>query len=244
MDTDKQKKIRRIVIIILILILLLIGSCSGWYLFRQNSVDFHVNQAEASLIELEELIAAKGAGEEVDEDLIEELISQIVEETEAALELADENSDPLALQETLDQINQLQTDTLETFNDALDFVEDETAVEALTDAITTTEEEQEQVETALQETETAIESGDETVVVDIETSQDPTDETVLDETVEGETVEGETVETSDTDGVLEVLEASEADETALEAVETAIDKKAEEPTEEPDPNGNGRGNRQ
>jgi len=185
MNDSKQKKLTRRAIIAMLFLLLLVGSCTGLMMCEQNP-DYHVDKAEEALAELEELLAAKEAGEEVDEALIEELIAQVVKETETAIEIADENSNPEELQAILEDINELQTDSTEIFNEALEVVESDEITDAIDDAITTTTEEQEQVVEAIDEVETAIEDEEDTVEVDIETTID--EDVPADGVPDGETI--------------------------------------------------------
>lgn len=193
MDSSKKEKIKRALMIALLILLLFIASCTGYDLYnKQYSSDYHIDQATEALNELEQLLAAKEAGEEVDEDRIAQLTSQIVEETEAAIEIAEENSNPEELQGILEEISELQTSSAETFSEALEVVEGDAAAEIVSDAITTTTDEQGQVADAIGETQTALQAGEGTVEVDIGTTADqpPAGETPAEETpADGTTTE-------------------------------------------------------
>lgn len=199
MDTPTKEKIKRVLMIALLILVLLIASCTGCDLYnKQYSSDYNVKQATEALDELDQLLAAKEAGEEVDEDRIAQLTSQIVEYTEAAIEIAEENSNPEELQDILEEISELQTSSAETFSEALEVVEGEGVAEIVSDAITTTTDEQTQVADAIGETETALEAGEGTVEVDIGTTADeqaaeeaPGDGTTTEEQAAGETADEE-----------------------------------------------------
>jgi len=116
-----------------------------------------------------------------------------LEETNAALEIAEENQDS----EVINQINDFQTESLETFDEALTIIEDESIVDVIEDAINQIQEEQLELQNSLEEV-------------------------VVDETTEA-------VSPSDSEGVLDVLLSSQADETAIEAVETAKSREVGQP---------------
>lgn len=137
-----NSKIKKFFLLILILLLLVIGGCTVLNYYNQDS---SVNDP---VDELQELIDAKNAGEEIDEDRIEELVIQITEEAEAEIEtLIDENeTDPETIQEISDQIDQIQTDLLETLEEALDVVGDEEIANTIEETIDTVTENKEEAQ--------------------------------------------------------------------------------------------------
>ncbi|MFC1599495.1 hypothetical protein ACFL3T_00520 [Patescibacteria group bacterium] len=134
-------KYKKPLILAFILLLIIIGGCSVLnYCNPDSSVDENIDaetemveDTENSVDELQQLIDAKNAGEEIDEDRIEELVIQIVEENEAAIATATETA--VTDEEKLEQLDQLQADLLETLEEALDMVESEEIAETIEDAI-------------------------------------------------------------------------------------------------------------
>lgn len=165
---NRNKYRLTIAVLVGIIILLLLRSCVG----GGESCLTPLEEAKLSLLELQQ-IAAEGG--EVDEELVAQLIQEIVDATELAIEDAEENSNLEELQDALEEIESLQAMSLDVFEDLSDIVEGEAVEDVLSEAITVTEDEQEQVNDAIEDTVTAIEEGEETVEVDIETSLDEGD---------------------------------------------------------------------
>jgi hypothetical protein len=93
----RRQKSRRPLLIALLVLILFIASCTGYklYIGSDENPDLDQNNEEtieeieeglegsAALIdELEEMIAAQEAGEEIDEEVLNDLVAQIMEETE------------------------------------------------------------------------------------------------------------------------------------------------------------------
>jgi hypothetical protein len=171
MNTLKRKNYKKTLLLALLLLLLTVGSCNVWNYYNQDSsVDEDID-AETEIVEdtedlvdeLQQLIDAKDAGEEVDEDLIEKLVVQIAEQTETEIETLidsitetttdtdNEEPDPEAVQAVSDQIDQLQTDLLKTFEEALDVVESEEIAGTIEEIIDTVIEDKEEIATILKE---------------------------------------------------------------------------------------------
>ncbi|NIA02090.1 MAG: hypothetical protein GWP15_01775 [Nitrospirae bacterium] len=164
---ENRNKYRLVIAVLVgIIILLLLRSCVGG---DRESCLTPLEEAKLSLFELQQ-IAAEGG--EVDEELIAQLIQEIVEATELAIEDAEENSNLEELQDTLEEIESFQSMSLDVFEDMSDVVGTEATEGIISEAITVTKDEQEQVGDAIGDTMTAIEEGEETVEIDIETSLD------------------------------------------------------------------------
>lgn len=162
-----RNKYRLVIAVLLgIIILLLLRSCVG---DDRYSCLSPLEQAKLSLFELQQIEAEGG---EVDEELVAQLVKDIVEATELAIEDAEENSNLEELQDALEDIESFQSMSLDVFEDMSDVVGSEATEGVIAEAITLTEDEQEQVGDAIEDTMTAIEEGEETVEIDIETSLD------------------------------------------------------------------------
>lgn len=189
---EKRNKYRALLAALLVVaLLLLLRNCGG----ESNLTP--LEQAKVSLLELQQIEADGG---EVDEELVAQLIQDIVEATELAIEDAEENSDLSEMQNALEEIESLQSMSLDVFEDLSDVVEGEAVENVLSEAITVTEDEQEQVSEAIEDTVTAIEEGEETVEIDIETSLDEGDGEADAPDLDNDGVPDELVD-SDGDGV-------------------------------------------
>jgi len=115
---------------------------------------------------------SKGGGYIISEETVDDFTVAVVAETEAAIEIVENLDGNLEAQIALADINDLQAISLAVFTDAAALVESDEAQEAVAEAIDLTAEQAEAVAEVL----LAIESGDEDVAVDIETSEDKTAE--------------------------------------------------------------------
>ena len=164
---ENRNKYRSVIAVLVgIIILLLLRSCVGG---DRESCLSPLEEAKLSLFELQQ-IAAEGG--EVDEELVAQLIQEIVKATELAIEDAEENSDLGELQDALEDIESFQSMSLDAFGDMSDLVGSEATESIISEAITVTEDEQEQINDAVEDIVTAIEEGEETIEIDIETSLD------------------------------------------------------------------------
>ena len=143
---ENRNKYRSVIAVLVgIIILLLLRSCVGG---DRESCLSPLEEAKLSLFELQQ-IAAEGG--EVDEELVAQLIQEIVEATELAIEDAEENSDLGELQYALEDIESFQSMSLDVFEDMSGVVEGEAVESVISEAITVTEDEQEQVNDAIED---------------------------------------------------------------------------------------------
>ncbi|MFH1533547.1 MAG: hypothetical protein ABID64_01295 [Nitrospirota bacterium] len=144
---ENRNKYRLVIVALAaIAILLLLRSCIG-------GGETPLEQAKLSLLELQQIEAEGG---EVDEELVAQLVQEIVEATELAIEDAEENSDLGELQDALEEIESLQSTSLDVFEDLADIVEGEAVEGIISEAIAVTEDEQEQVNDAIEDVETSL----------------------------------------------------------------------------------------
>ena len=173
----------------------LILSIAGWGVFQfgiTTTYQDHVSNAQVALTELDTFVqtgtvafaepvfqiipTAHAEGDAVENRYVQDLVSTVVHETELAIEKVEDSRDPVDVEEALDIIDELQEDTIDVLVDVVDIIEDEDVLDDIIDAIETTEEDNAEVEEAIEEVAEAIENGDGEVIIDITTEIDETEE--------------------------------------------------------------------
>ena len=103
------------------------------------------------------------------------LTEEVVEETESAIEKIEEVTDPHVIIAALEEVSDVQSDTIEILGEASDTVVTEGAIEAVITALLATSLAQEGVEEALDATQGALTAGKSIVSFDVMTSADGAD---------------------------------------------------------------------
>ncbi len=148
-----------------------------------KDVDTHVLNARIALNKLQLALQgqevawiptayAQDEDVDIDEELITELTEEVVSEIDAAVAATENVEEAEELQSALEEISDLQDETVEVFTEATEVVEDEIVTEFVVDALEDTVDQQEQVDVAVDTVETAIEAGEERPRLTIERRTD------------------------------------------------------------------------
>lgn len=218
---------------VLATIVVLVG---GLFFYTQNSYSYHLNKAKVALADLQDVLEGKPSGvawvpmalaEEsqpaVDEAQVAQLSTTVVSETEKAIDIAENKTDPAVIQQALGEISAVQDETVPVLAAAAEAVTSEGATQTVAAALQTTTTDQSMVLQAQNFVATAVASGESGVAIDIQTSSEApaVEEEAKDE--EGRLEQAKS-EYKDAKALIEQLKASGADAETLSKLQSKLDK--------------------
>ncbi len=234
-----MKSFKQFAVVIAALVLMV----GGFWFYTQNSYSYHLGKAKAALADLQSVLDGKPIAQNpfmnrafaedsdpstaVNEALVVDLTETVVEETEQAIEIVEEESDPVVVEAALEEVVVLQDETVPVLAAAAEAVTSDEAVQAVADALETTTTDQAVVVQAQEFVAEAASAGETEVAIDIQTSSDvaSVDESAEEEEDDdGKKLEDAKAEYQDAKTMIDELKASGATDEELAKLQAKLDK--------------------